>query len=86
VDQYVLVAYYNKRLKAKHAMLSLSYEGIWRNEGTAPLFLTSAVDGVEWLGLRRCCFTPKNRAPFDRMPGAPYSLCGCVEKRRCNGN
>jgi hypothetical protein len=60
-------------------MLSLCCEGMRESESTAPLFLNSAVDGVEWLGLSRCSFAPKDRALGAHSIGGWVGLTVCVD-------
>jgi hypothetical protein len=46
----------------------------WRragNESLDPLFMTSALDGVEWSTSRPGCFTPGVRSPDDHWTGDP---------------
>jgi hypothetical protein len=47
---------------------ALSHEGLWGSRGTVPPFLTSAVDGSEWVA------SPPY--PFDRRLGGPQSQYG----------
>jgi hypothetical protein len=39
-----------------------THEDVWRSGSIAPPFLTSALDGTEWLGSRLDRFTPRERA------------------------
>jgi hypothetical protein len=58
--------------------LSLCLEDVWGSEGRAPTFLTSALDGGEWLASRPGCFTPG-----EKSPGTPAThwIGGCVGPR-----
>jgi hypothetical protein len=50
-----------------------------RGGGTAPLFLTLALDKGEWSATRPCCFTPQGKSPgypLDRWLGGPQSQSG----------
>jgi hypothetical protein len=51
------------------------YEDVWGSGGTAPPFLTSALDGGEWPASRPGSFTTGERTP------GTYSTGGCVNPR-----
>jgi hypothetical protein len=46
----------------------------WWSGGIAPQFLTSALDGGEWLASRHYLFTRGERAPGTHW--SQYGLCG----------
>jgi hypothetical protein len=50
------------------------YDEIWRSEGIAPPFLTSALDGVEWPASRPRRFTSGETAPSTHFIGGWYNF------------
>jgi hypothetical protein len=57
----------------------------WDSGGIAPPFLTSALDGGEWLASRPGSFTPGERAPGTHWIGSwvgPRAGLDDVEKRK----
>jgi hypothetical protein len=59
---------------------ALCHEDVWGSGGLAQPFLTSALDGREWLVSRLCRFTPGERPPWyplDRRLSEPQSRSGC---------
>jgi hypothetical protein len=66
---------------------TLCHADVWRNEGMAPSFLTSALDGGECSASLPCRFTlgKSPLCPLDGMPGGHLSRSGCCgeEKKYC---
>jgi hypothetical protein len=56
---------------------ALCHEDIWGSGGTAPLFLTMTLNGVEWSASCPSYFTPRERAPVptgEKHGWTPVSL------------
>jgi hypothetical protein len=65
----------------KHSAMKM-YGG---SEGTAPAYLTSALDGGEWSASHSCCFTPRENVPGTHWVGGwvgPRTSLDAVEKRK----